>query len=243
VAAHLEPEFLVIDEVLAVGDTEFQNKCLGKMSEVAEGGRTVLFVSHNLRAVQNLCNRSLLLRKGEIFQDGKTYDVITEYLSHVMEKTTIPLSERSDRTGDGRFRFIELAFKTRSANVIRCGEEVEIVIKYDINKKIKNAEISLFFFDTTGTRVLYLGNKVAGASFDELPENMKVVFSFKKFPLLPGKYTLSLNCVVNGSQADGIREAATIVVAEGDFYGSGRLPPGGNGFVAVEQKWEIVNGE
>jgi len=242
VAAHLDPEILVVDEVLAVGDTEFQNKCLGKMSEVAGEGRTVLFVSHNLRAVQNLCERSILLTRGKVSEDGKTYDVITKYLSSVLEKTTILLRERSDRTGNGCFRFTELEFKSKNTNVIRCGEEVKIIIGYDAFKNLKNVNITIVFFDSIKARVLYLGNQVSGNLFDELPEKRKVICSFKRFPLLPGRYILNLYCKVNGIVADWVQEAATIDVGDGDYFGSGELPPGGFGSVVVDQKWEISDG-
>ena len=81
VAAHLEPEILIVDEVLAVGDAEFQKKCLGKMSDVAQTGRTVLFVSHNMTAITRLCERVILMQKGEVVSDGVATDVIAHYLS------------------------------------------------------------------------------------------------------------------------------------------------------------------
>jgi lipopolysaccharide transport system ATP-binding protein len=82
VAAHMEPEILVVDEVLAVGDAEFQKKCLGRMSQVARGGRTVLFVSHNMAAVTSLCDRAILMERGTIRADGAPRDVVAAYLSH-----------------------------------------------------------------------------------------------------------------------------------------------------------------
>ena len=99
VAAHLEPEILIIDEVLAVGDTEFQKKCLGKMQDVAGHGRTVLFVSHNMTAVESLCTRSVLMRNGRVHADGKTDDVIADYVSDadVRADGCFDLSSRSTR--------------------------------------------------------------------------------------------------------------------------------------------------
>src|SRR5215468_3971739 len=106
VAAHLEPEILVVDEVLAVGDAEFQKKCLGKMGEVAEGGRTVLFVSHNMSAVSHLCTRCVLLQDGHVGADGDVGSVIAKYMhagSH-LEQAAVSLTDYRDRSGDGRAR-------------------------------------------------------------------------------------------------------------------------------------------
>ncbi len=105
VAAHLEPEILLVDEVLAVGDAAFQKKCLGKMGDVAKEGRTVLFVSHNMAAVQNLCRRSLLLNDGQVVLDGSTDRVVMKYLSWIQSRTSAPLSNRKDREGNGALRF------------------------------------------------------------------------------------------------------------------------------------------
>src|SRR5437588_5670825 len=109
VAAHLEPEILIVDEVLAVGDAEFQKKCLTKMGHVAGQGRTVLFVSHNMGAVQTLCRRAFLLAQGELQQEGPAREVVAEYLRVSDAISSLPLNERTDRSGVGRFRFDELA--------------------------------------------------------------------------------------------------------------------------------------
>ena len=101
VAAHLETEILLIDEVLAVGDAAFQKKCLGKMEDVSKQGRTILFVSHNLAAVQSLCKKSILVQGGRLVQYGETSQVLDQYLNDQMNAEVVPLSERLDRTGDG----------------------------------------------------------------------------------------------------------------------------------------------
>src|SRR5205807_2678842 len=110
VAAHLDPEIFVVDEVLAVGDAEFQTKCLGKMDEVSRrNGRTVFFVSHNLAAVQSLCTRAIMLRGGRVANQGKTGDTIQQYLEATVAQTRIPLADRKDRTGTGTTRLRSIA--------------------------------------------------------------------------------------------------------------------------------------
>src|SRR5262249_22194082 len=133
VAAHLEPEILIVDEVLSVGDLAFQEKCLGRMERVAGEGRTVVFVSHNLPAVQKLCARALLLSKGRQVVVGPTRDVISEYVRSVRRDTATRLDDRADRQGSGRLRFRDVAFESAGARVDSpaTGQDFEIVLGYE----------------------------------------------------------------------------------------------------------------
>src|SRR6266478_2339603 len=124
VAAHLEPEILVVDEVLAVGDARFQKKCLGKMGAVAKGGRTVLFVSHQMAAVQNLCRSGMTLQRGNLTFLGATEDAIRRHLADADLADAIPLGSRSDRQGSDLVRFTEVRLRTdadRYADALVCG--------------------------------------------------------------------------------------------------------------------------
>ena len=132
VAAHLEPEILIVDEVLAVGDAEFQKKCLKKMGDVTEEGRTILFVSHNMGAVQTICRRALLLDHGRLKRFGPTEEVVAEYLKVGEAAEGAPLAERRDREGDGRFRFEEfrvLDSRGRPAGRMVTGEDCYLRIR------------------------------------------------------------------------------------------------------------------
>lgn len=111
VAAHLEPEILIVDEVLAVGDVAFQQKCLGKMGTVAREGRTVLFVSHNMAAIQSLCDRCILLNNGHIESDNTTDIVIQKYVAMFKTCCLSPLKDRTDRRGNGKLRFSNVYLK------------------------------------------------------------------------------------------------------------------------------------
>jgi len=118
VAAHLEPEILLVDEVLAVGDAEFQKKCLGKMSEVAEGGRTVLFVSHNLGAVSGLCKKSMLVSNGKVGGFGYSHKIIKTYVSKNQLSGSVDLSNWNlDRIGDGPYRILYLETKNKKKQI------------------------------------------------------------------------------------------------------------------------------
>src|SRR5947209_2384927 len=120
VAAHLEPEILIVDEVLAVGDIEFQRKCQGKMDDVASHGRTVLLVSHNTAAVLSLCTRVLYLGNGEVRSDGKTEEVVSHYLHRVVPAiiNAQDLASRVDRSGSGRVKLTSFRTEDGRGNVI-----------------------------------------------------------------------------------------------------------------------------
>ena len=136
VAAHLEPEILIIDEVLAVGDAEFQKKCLGKMEEVAGHGRTVLFVSHNMAAISSLCTHAMVLKNGAIvFPPGNVKDATRYYLSSVSDLAATTLRDRKDRQGEGRIRLTQISMHDEngvSQDFVECGQHVEIRIGYEI---------------------------------------------------------------------------------------------------------------
>ena len=143
VAAHMEPDILLVDEVLAVGDADFQKKCLGKMDEVTgQEGRTILFVSHNLTAIQNLCKRCILIEEGKIKMIGKTEDVIDKYLNINKNLTNISLKNRTDRTGRGNIEFtdIKILGENEKENLF-IGEDIKFILKikntYAHNKKIR----------------------------------------------------------------------------------------------------------
>jgi lipopolysaccharide transport system ATP-binding protein len=142
VAAHLEPEILVIDEVLAVGDVEFQKKCLGKIGEVSRGGRTVLFVSHNLDAVRNLCHRAILLQNGELVFSGPVEDGVDRYLSSGANRSGEVTFERSEYKA-AFFRNIRLlnhAGDTSGLIDVRNGFSIEFT--YEVPKPLKNIEVT-----------------------------------------------------------------------------------------------------
>jgi lipopolysaccharide transport system ATP-binding protein len=145
VAAHLEPEILVIDEVLAVGDAEFQKKCLGKMKDVATGGRTVLFVSHNMGAIADLCDRVVILKHGQVYKIGSTEDMINEYISHTLHvnlKDSKTLQDTTLRRGSGELRMVDVKLHNAD-HVVQTEFAVEEAIKISVqcerNSPVKEA--------------------------------------------------------------------------------------------------------
>jgi lipopolysaccharide transport system ATP-binding protein len=240
VAAHLEPEILLVDEVLAVGDAAFQKKCMGKMGDVAKTGRTVVFVSHNMAAIQNLCRTAHLLSNGKVAVSGEVNAVIDHYLRDVTRSERQAVSERTDREGNGKLRITDVgAFGPDSAPTVICGSEARFELRYSGAAPLRNVHISLGFFNPFGEGAAYLSNDLVGKQFDELPPEGTLTCLMGRLPLMPGLYSVNFYCTVNGILADWLKDAVRVHVEEGDFYGTGKLPPKGYGSVVVPHDWEI----
>ncbi len=233
VAAHLDPEILVVDEVLAVGDASFQRKCLAKMEDVSHGGRTVLFVSHNMASIEHLCTSGVLLERGNVAAVGGVKAVVSEYLSAVVKNAPIDLANRTDREGDGRIRFTGVSVD------LRTGSDGSIRLDYVAEAGLRNVEISLGVFTFRGEGVAFLGNAISGDSLDEIPPRGAIVCRLPRSGVLPGRYSLNVHCTASGILGDWIVGAADFDVAEGDYYGTGKSPPPGYASVAIPHDWSV----
>jgi lipopolysaccharide transport system ATP-binding protein len=171
VAAHLEPEVLIIDEVLAVGDAQFQKRCLGKMGEVASGGRTVLFVSHNMTAVRTLCQRTILLDRGRVQLDGDTAESVTEYYRNQQESQKEAFWDRiDDAPGDEvlRIRFVRVrALESVSDGSITMEDEIQISTEYWVLKPGETCHITYHLINHEGVTVLTTANKPSTYEIDQ----------------------------------------------------------------------------
>ena len=243
VAAHLEPEILLVDEVLAVGDMAFQRKCLGKMGDVARQGRTILFVSHNMAAVESLCSTAHLLENGRLVESGTTKTVVDAYLSSIPALCNTSLEHRTDREGNGRLRFTNIEFRSDEGvptEVVQTGKTLLISVAYaSTSDTMKNIEMSIDIFAQNGQCMLILNNAMVGADFESVPGVGRFSCRVERFPLSPGQYPITLFCRVNGIIADWVSQAALLTVEPGDFYGTGRLPPATHGGFLIPQKWQI----
>jgi lipopolysaccharide transport system ATP-binding protein len=232
VAAHLEPEILIIDEVLAVGDVEFQRKCLGKIQDVAaKQDRTIIFVSHNMAAIESLCEHALLLVGGRCTTHGKTSDVVQAYLRDIGLASELPLEQRTDREGNGDIRFVSASLEQsdrRPVLALRCGAEaiLHLVIENRTSSPARNLQVSLGINNEMGQRVALLDTELTGTAIALVrPGKISVRVVMPRLPLIPGRYRLTMHSTVNGDVADWIKDAMTFDVEAADFYGTGRLPP------------------
>ena len=243
VAAHLEPEILIIDEVLSVGDLAFQEKCLGRMEEVAGEGRTVIFVSHNLAAVTNLCPRSLLLERGEKALLGPTNEVVSTYVGSVRREVSTRLDERGDREGSGRLRFHEIAFESNGVRIDSptTGEDFDVVLSYETRNggPPRNVNFAVVVYSLFGELMLHLYTVTTGTIFREIPRRGEVRCTIPRCPLPAGQYTVNIWADVGGEILDWVQRATELTVREGDFYGSGRAQLPSHQAVLIEHHWAV----
>lgn len=229
VAAHLEPEILIVDEVLAVGDIAFQKKCLGKIGDVANNeGRTVLYVSHNIETVLSLCQKAYLLEKGEIVKQGKTQPVVAHYLQslqNLMHDGDDSLAQRQDRSGDGSARMIAVKVEDASGKeVIQADSRLKITIDYQSDREIQCPQFSATVYDyNTGTGMISLHSEMAGGLTERLPAEGRVVCLTDAIALTPGRCYINLTLLRGGTVADYVQYAAYFDVETCDFYGTGKL--------------------
>lgn len=227
VAAHMEQEILLVDEVLAVGDAAFQKKCLGKMGEVAEGGRTVLFVSHNMAAVRNLCNKSIVLENGQKLFTGTTYDAISHYNKTIKPtKDNYDLTDIESRTGTGELRFVRYSIEDntgKNTGYAVSGQGFRINLFYEARENIKNVNVGIAIFTNEGVRLSSLATSLLNKKFSKIPKKAKFVFEIPKFPLNAGLYSILVDANKDGTVLDRIEDAFLLNVEEGDFWGKGKL--------------------
>lgn len=246
VAAHLEPEILLVDEVLAVGDAAFQKKCLGKMSDVAQEGRTVLLVSHNMAAISSLCTHAVMLKQGTLGYFGDPQTAIEQYLSEGANFAGVSLEDRQDRTGSGAGKITGLSvFDNRGTqqSVVQSGSEVIFALDYSTlrNTQANNVLFELKFTDLFGNLLFALSTHLTGSNFDALGKTGTVYCRVPSFPLAPGLFQTQTVMYINNDLCDVVKDAFEVSVIEGDFFGSGKAAvPKFHGSFLVPQSWESL---
>ena len=240
VAAFLEPEILFIDEVLSVGDQSFQQRCIGRMGEIAHSGRTILFVSHNLASVSALCTRALLMEGGRLIQDGTVDDVLEHYISTVQTLAGESLEHREDRQGDGRLTISRAEVTGPNGGPPRTGSDASARLSYKTDVPDREITVSIAVDGPLGEPVFFCSNRVTGELLVARDLEGELVCDLPALPLLPGRYSLTLYVEVNGVLADWVRNAMYFDVFEADVFGSGRLPPTTHGRVVVAHSWRIT---
>jgi lipopolysaccharide transport system ATP-binding protein len=250
VAAHLEPEILIVDEVLAVGDAEFQKKCLGKMDEVSKNeGRTVLFVSHNMGAVQNLCSKGFLINSGEFEFGGEIEKVIGKYTNSHKEQNKIYLNDRQDRGGNGKVRLTNISLYNKSSEMpidsVLSGMDVYLKIAYEAKEypytHIRDLHLGLAIYNSQQQFVSVLNNKMSNFTFKEVPLEGEVICEIPSLPLMYGYFSLLATLEVDGDISDRIESAFSFKVDASDFFNSGMPNVSNRQGVYVMQSWELVS--
>jgi lipopolysaccharide transport system ATP-binding protein len=244
VAAFLEPEILIVDEVLAVGDAAFQQRCVGKIGEVSRSGRTVLFVSHSAAAVENLCTRGIVLHHGRMDFDGTQ----TEALRHYAARFTTAdgdLRARTDRSGSGEVRITEIALRLadgRAASAITAGEPLEIRLSYENHKPGDFPRLCVEINVTThlGAPVFCHSNWFTGEQFGPLPARGTIICRLDGLNIPGGAYKLDYGLFPTQRRRapiDLLKNAADIQVLDNDFFGGGKMPTITDGPCLLRGQW------
>jgi lipopolysaccharide transport system ATP-binding protein len=240
VAAHLEPEILLVDEVLAVGDMAFQRKCLGKMNDVAHEGRTVLFVSHNMGLLQTLCQRGIFLQQGTVSTDGTIGEAVDAYLQTLEQAQAQDLSKRTDRKGQGQVKLVGTEVTSNgngSSSILRPGHPARFV--FCVNALIPGIACNFFIYDTIGQPVTSFKSKVRGPQDAYDPRSgLKFVCELDELLLLPGRYRIDVAITGDNRLQDFIEAATVFEVGEGQIEGR-PAQPDGKFSVSISHRWTL----
>ncbi len=227
IAAHLEPEILVVDEVLAVGDAEFQKKAIGKMQDVSRGeGRTVLFVSHNMASIKKLCDRGVLLENGQVSFNGGIDDTISQYLKKNTDATYVDLKDRKDRKGSGRFRFTSIRFLDEENNDVSevfSGNYLKVELHYEKDEDIKmeNMIMDLSIRDDYQNSIFQFISDEMGVTFNE-NKDKSIILEIPKLMLRGGTYSVRLfSSYINTMQenhCDEVENVTSLTVISSNLW-------------------------
>jgi len=243
VAAHLEPEILLVDEVLAVGDAAFQRKSLGKMNEVAKAGRTVIFVSHNLAILQALCDRGILLERGQVVADAPVTEAIDSYLRTLEQAADQDLLERTDRDSRGYdeslIRRVEIHdLEGGHADAVVAGRTATVVI--ETTAALPMTECRLTILNSLGHPVATLDSEVSAPVDSRDPElGPRIECELEGLPLLPGRYRIDV--VLKGKRQiqDGLQAAAFFDVEPGVVRDRPTPISGSDGDIVLAHRWRL----
>lgn len=241
VAAHLETDILIIDEVLAVGDAAFQRKCLGKMEDVSRQGRTLIFVSHNMAAVETLCNRAVLLAGGKIVDEGETRKIVESYSRTWRQETS--LDDRHDRSGTGQVRIKSIVIHNESGQqVSRVGstQAIEFIVDVKADHDVigKKIDLILIVCDSRDNRMIPLYTEWS-------QDDLFVSGELQSFncripgglPLVPGSYWITAAVLIGGVNADKLERAIEFEVGPSEKFAKDVVLNQAFGQIAIEHSW------
>jgi lipopolysaccharide transport system ATP-binding protein len=241
VAAHLRPDVLLVDEVLAVGDYAFQQKCIAKIDNVAKRGRTVFLVSHSIPTVLSLCERCILFDGGTIVTDDVAQQTVQKYLVNLHESAgALDLASREDRTGDRSIRVVGINFSgTGQSSELGwiTGEAAKLQIEYEATgtANMENIQVAAAIRRLDQSPLVYLSTHLVDQNYRTIGQKGVFECSIPRLPLEAGRYQLNVEVRRNGVKADHIEAARLIDVTEGDYFGSGIVSSFGG--VLCEQEW------
>jgi lipopolysaccharide transport system ATP-binding protein len=247
VAAHLQPEIMLIDEVLAVGDAEFQKKCLGKMGDVARAGRTVLFISHNMTAIESLCDRCLLLTGGGIKASGAPSEVIRGYMGSMIQPQsgTAGLVTHPGRVSGAHRSMTSVTLGSdgvEPASGVPMGATLTINVTFICKRPILPV-LGVVIKNSHGVSVLSVNNKfIGGYRFEKRVTSAAISCALTDLPLVPGRYSLDLYLGDGAQDIDVVYDAISMEVLPTDVFGTGQLPPAGSSLIYWPASFALTDG-
>ena len=213
------------------------------MGKVAQEGRTVLFVSHNMAAVEKLCHRAVLLEQGAIRFTGTQTAVISEY-QRSFSANQAPLRHRTDRKGSGEVRVVGIEFRDvegHTVDSVRCGQDLDLVFRFETLTGFVGRRILVGFSVQTmsGVPVFLHHNRMVGHEFGELPHEGSFVCRIRKLPLVPSTYQIGYSVMHGNDYLDSLSDVAKLNVVAGTFFGTSEVPPSSHGFCLVDGEWAL----
>jgi len=249
VAAHLEPEILIVDEVLAVGDAAFQKKCLGKMDSVAKEGRTVIFVSHNMAAVQHLCTHGIVLGDGSIAFQGSAVDASEYYLGSAISRAhgRADLTDHPGRSADCTPVITALGLRAPDGlagyvDRVRPGDDLVFEIHFDTGDRILDNAV-LGVHSGLGERVFTVGARFSRDFRWTMQGQGMLTCRVPRAALAPGEYRVmvAMGRRINPQDVDCVEDALTFRVETLDYFGTGEVLLPGQGYFAVQSEWALAS--
>lgn len=249
VAAHLEPEILVVDEVLAVGDVAFQQKCLGRMQELGRSGRTILLVSHNLPMIQCFSQRCVFLDAGKLLAVGSTDRVVAEYVQNMMpdspsvERGIISLGNHPNRRAGlpGLLTGLRILDRDgRPTSHVGVGDAVTFEITCATDEKRRGVDIGIVLCNQARQRIVLFNTKYHSQLNVDLDSECRLRCEVPSLPLLPGSYQIDIAAGTCAEMLDYIEWATTLHVIATDYFGTGALPAAHQGIIALPAHWAAL---
>lgn len=241
VASHLEPDILLIDEVLAVGDQEFRKMCMDKLLDVSGQGRTIIMVSHQMSYLRELCHTGIYLHAGQVMYQGTIDDTIHHYVNHYGQVKRVSVHERMDRRGSGLIRLTGFEMTDadgHSLHAITAGQSVRFILQLEPTTQAAfNVMVQLEFYDMYGQLCFIANNSISNHSIPRISERQEVVCHIPKFPLNTNMYFINASVFVTNQLADEVLNVMSVEVEPGLFYETGKLPQANKGFL-VAYEWK-----
>jgi homopolymeric O-antigen transport system ATP-binding protein len=243
VAAHLSTDVLFVDEVLAVGDVGFQKKCLGAMRELSDGGRTVVFVSHNMAAVENLCKRAIWIADGQVKEDGDAKEIIRAYLNgfETLGKQSLELENVKQRWGTGQVRFLKMEFLEKDGSekgVIHSGDALRVRFHYECQRDIPELHFGFRIYSNLGVLLSDIHTWSTAQAVPLAPKGRgRIDLEVDCLNLMPGTYYASVWVTSFGEWHDVLENVAKIDLETTDYYGTGRGVEARFGLVFFPFRW------